>query len=124
MAKSIVVMTILFGLMKGLVLPVTIYSGARDTIQSADLSSAERDTFNAMFTSYEGTQKGVVVKVLVDSVRENNSGSDRIVSINFKGKTYSNNDISLVSDLIKTSDTYNVTMKYDSNGYVETIIID
>ena len=77
-----------------------------------------------MFTSYEGTQKGVVVKVLVDSVRGNNSGSDRIVSINFKGKTYSNNDISLVSDLIKTSDTYNVTMKYDSNGYVETIIID
>lgn len=120
----IIVIAVLFGLIKWVILPMTIQKQARDTIESVDLTSAEQNAFNAKFTAYEGSQRGAIVKSLIQMVKMNNESSDRKVSIEFKGTTYSNSNVSSVSSLITSSDTYNITIKYSSNKYVESISIE
>ena len=56
-------------------------------------------------------------------VARNNNNGKKLVSINFKGTIYSNNNVSSVIDLITVLNTYNVIINYDTNGYVETIKI-
>ncbi len=120
----IIAIAIIFGLIKWVILPMTIQKQAKDAIESVDLNSAEINAFNAQFTAYEGTQKGSTIKALVQMVSMNNSTSDKLVAIKFNGTTYSSTNVSSVSSLITTSNTYNVTLKYDSKGYVETISIN
>ncbi len=120
----VAVIAILFGLIKGIILPKTTNEQSRDTIDDSKLDYAEKAAFNITFTQYEGNKEGNTIKKLVQIVSESNSDGDRAVSINFKGKTYSNGNVSTVSNLINTSATYNVTVKYDSQGYVETISIN
>lgn len=120
----IIAIAIIFGLIKWVILPMTIQKQAQDAIESVDLNSAEINAFNAQFTAYEGTQKGSTIKALVQMVSMNNSTSDKLVAIKFNGTTYSSTNVSSVSSLITTSNTYNVTLKYDSKGYVETISIN
>lgn len=120
----IIAILILFGLIKWVILPITIRKQAQDSIESIDFSSAELNAFNVRFMAYEGTQKGTVIKSLIKMVSINNDDNDKIVSIDFKGTTYSNSNVSSVSNLIISSDTYNVKIKYDTNGYVETISIE
>jgi predicted PurR-regulated permease PerM len=119
----IIAIAIIFGLIKWVILPMTIQKQAQDTIENVDLNSDEINAFNVKFTAYEGTQKGSTIKALVQMVSMNNSTSDKLVAINFNGTTYSSTNVSSVSSLITTSNTYNVTLKYDSKGYVETISI-
>lgn len=116
----IIAITIIFGLIKWVILPMTI----QKHIERVDMNFAEINAFNAQFTAYEGTQKGSTIKALVQKVSMNNSTSDKLVAINFNGTTYSSTNVSSVSSLITTSNTYNVTLKYDSKGYVETISIN
>lgn len=120
----IIAIAIIFGLIKWVILPMTIQKQAQDAIESVDLNSDEINAFNVKFTAYEGTQKGSTIKALVQMVSMNNSTSDKLVAINFNGTTYSSTNVSSVSSLITTSNTYNVTLKYDSKGYVETISIN
>lgn len=120
----IIAILILFSLIKWVILPITIRKQAQDTIESVDFSSAELNAFNAKFMSYEGTQKGSAIKSLVQMVSNNNDSSDKMVSIDFKGTTYSNSNVSSVSNLISSSDTFNVKIKYATNGFVETISIE
>lgn len=120
----VIIAIAIFGLIKWVILPMTIQKQAQDAIESVDLNSAEINAFNAQFTAFEGTQKGSTIKALVQTVSMNNSTSDKLVAINFNGTTYSSTNVSSVSSLITTSNTYNVTLKYDSKGYVETISIN
>lgn len=115
----IIVIAILFWIIKWFILPMMIQIKARNAFESVDLITA----FNEKFTCYEGTQEGSSIKILVNTISHSNSSSDKMVAINFKGTTYSNSNVSSVSSLITASNTYNVTIKYDSEGYVETISI-
>lgn len=95
-----------------------------EVIQSENFTSIEQNAFNNLFTVYEGNQKGAYVKALVQVVSSHNQTGNRNVSIEFKGTIYSNSNISAVSNLIATTNTYDVKIKYDSDNYVEMIVID
>jgi hypothetical protein len=121
----IIAIVILYGLIKWVILPIVIQKSVLDTVDRVDFSSTSIITFNAIFTSYEGTQKGNITKILVQHVLEmNNAEDEHKVSIEFKGSTYSNSNVLNVYNLIDSTETYNVTIKYDDDGYVKIIAID
>ena len=110
----IIAIAIIFGLIKWVILPMTIQKQAQDTIESVDLNSAEINAFNAKFTAYEGTQRGSTIKALVQMVSMNNSNNDKLVAINFNGTTYSGTNVSSVSSLITISNTSGATARSNS----------
>ena len=81
----------------------------------------EIQSFNAKFLNYEGPQKGSTANTLIDSVITNNKDiSGHIVSVN--GYTDEASLQNLKSQL-NTSAEYNVAFNYNSEGYINSIII-
>ena len=81
----------------------------------------EIQSFNAKFLNYEGPQKGSTANTLIDSVITNNKDiSGHIVSVN--GYTDEASLQNLKSQL-NTSAEYSVVFNYNSEGYINSIII-
>lgn len=83
-----------------------------DNIVSS-MNEAEKNAFNAMFTKYEGKQRGTIVKSLIQEVEANNMDEDF-------------NNIELVGDIenIDNKSYYNITINYDDNGFVNEIMVE
>lgn len=77
---------------------------------NAQMSKQEIEAFNMQFKMYEGTQRGTIVKSLIQTVKASNVNSEHTVNIN------ENIDIN-------SSQTYTVTLQYGSDGRVTGIII-
>lgn len=81
----------------------------------------EIQSFNAKFLNYEGPQKGSTANTLIDSVITNNKDiSGHIVSVN--GYTDEASLQNLKSQL-NTSAEYGVSFNYNSEGYINSIMI-
>ena len=101
----------------------SIYSSAHNAIGSQEAleENAEIISFNSKFLNYEGIQKGSSTKALIDIVITNNKDiSGHIVSVN--GYTDEASLQNLKSQL-NTSAEYNVAFNYNSEGYINSIII-
>ncbi len=99
-------------------LGIMIFSQAQDTVSNSGMSDADRQSFNNRFLKYEGKQKGTVVKALLNEVIASNAdanNSDRQVKINNKEAT-STEKAGEGGIEIKTSELYNVTMKYSTGS--------
>ncbi len=57
-------------------LGIMIFQQAQDTVSSAGMSKAEVQTFNNTYTKYEGKQRGVMIKSLIQEVLANNNATD------------------------------------------------
>ena len=80
--------------------------------ENAEVDSSEIETFNKKFTKYEGTISSSEAKELYKLVDKNNSDSDsRLIDIEGSAAD------------IKASEDYEVTIEYDSDGYVNEIIV-
>lgn len=97
-------------------LGIMIFNQAQDTVNNSGMTQAEITTFNNKFLKYEGTQKGSVVKSLVNEVIASNADSaNPQVTVNSKsGKDINTSDIT-------TTTTYTVKLEY-TNGRVSNII--
>ena len=96
-------------------LGILIFNQAQDTVNNSGMSQAEITAFNNKFLKYEGTQKGSVVKSLVNEVIASNADDNNPdVKINDKYPT------STATSTIDTKKTYTVSLKYD-NGRVSNI---
>ena len=62
-------------------LGIMIFNQAQDTVNNSGMSQAEITAFNNKFLKYEGTQKGSVVKSLIN--RQWNSNSISISDSNY-----------------------------------------
>ncbi len=113
-----------------------VYDNAKNTVNSANLSSAEIDTFNSMWKFYEGENKTrAEVRTLFSAVsssntRELNNSNPRTISITFSDsngttKTYTDSKEieNIMSTLSSGNHTYNITMQKDSKGYINSIIV-
>ena len=82
---------------------------------------AEIQSFNAKFLNYEGPQKGSTANTLIDSVITNNKDiSGHIVSVNgYIDETSLQN----LKSQLNTSAEYNIAFNYNSEGYINSIII-
>ena len=121
-------------------LGIMVYNQAKGTVNDADLSAEEVQTFNTKFTSYGGTQSGTKINSLMDAVAANNGSSSHIVlvkvganyygpsgaSVTPKGATAS---IGVSSGYEGTYPQYDrtasgkVSFKYNASGYVCVIEI-
>lgn len=77
------------------------------------MSNLAKQTFNNKFTKYEGQQRGSIIKSLYQEVQSNNANSevDKKVKININ------------ADEIETNSTYKVGFNYDSDGYLNEVIV-
>ena len=97
-------------------LGIMIFNQAQDTVNNSGMSQAEITAFNNKFLKYEGTQKGSVVKSLVNEVISNNANSSNAT---VELKDQDNGNITTTSAIL-TDKTYDVTLSYE-NGRVKTI---
>ena len=105
-------------------LGIIIFSQAQDTINNSGMSQAELQTYNSQFLKYEGSQKGTVVKSMIQEVLavNNNGSSVDKIKVMYGGANLaaSTNPTSGID----SSKTYTVTLEYDSNtGRVSQINI-
>lgn len=92
-----------------------IHSSAKDAINESliQMQNQENEMFNSQFTAYEGEISGANVKALVYAVTTSNSIQDRTIEL--KGITDTKN--------VVASKRYNAKINYDSEGYVNEIVI-
>lgn len=96
-------------------LGIMIFNQAQDTVNNSGMTQAEITTFNNKFLKYEGTQKGSVVKSLVNEVIASNADSSNpVVKVNGASGGITTSDID-------TTATYTVALEYNSNGRVDNI---
>ena len=104
-------------------------SSTQSNENSNDMDEASKNTFNMQFLAYEGDINGSQVKSLINAIISSNSDSNslyknRKVSAEYKGIAYSSSNVASISGLIDTADSYNVSFKYGSDGYVEAVVIE
>ena len=99
-----------------------IFNNAKNTISNNQISQDEIETFNKQFTAYSGSNKtSSEVKALYSMVISNNSiektnNSNRLVKINNEIPTSTANNLG-------KNKSYTIIVEYDSNGYINNIII-
>ena len=100
------------------------YKQAADVIDESSMSEVEVASFNAQFTQYEGTQRGTVVRSLLQMILSNNlSQTDENRKVEVSGVvTMTKEATEAPIDGIQTGSTYNVELQY-TEGLVSEIII-
>ncbi len=104
-------------------LGILIFNQAQDTVNNSGMSQAEITAFNNKFLKYEGTQKGSVVKSLINEIIASNSDSNNSkIYIYICGDQYVGDNIKTESIDIKA--LYSVDLTYASDGRVYMIRIN
>lgn len=112
-------------------LGILIFNQAQDTVNNSGMSQAEITAFNNKFLKYEGTQKGSVVKSMVNDVISSNASDENknnnrgirvyLDKVCIIGKDAGDGQ-NKASSKIETSKTYTVEVGY-KDGIVEFIDI-
>ena len=107
-------------------LGIMVYNQAKGTINDADLSAEEAQTFNTKFTTYGGTQSGTKLNSLLDAVTASNGTSRHPITVTVSGFG-TGIDVSAVSDsanfpTFSRTDSATVTFTY-TGSYVSGITI-
>ena len=100
------------------------YNQAADVVDESSMSEVEVASFNAQFTQYEGTQRGTVVRSLLQMILSNNlSQTDENRKVEVSGVvTMTKEATEAPIDGIQTGSIYNVELQY-TEGLVSEIII-
>lgn len=87
-------------------------------------SDYDKLEYNSQFEMYIGTQKGFVVKTLIDNIIQNNkTNKDKIVTVVFENKEiYDADDIIDIKSKITNTTDYEVIADYN-DGYINKINI-
>lgn len=111
-------------------LGIMIYNQASSQVNNSGMSDAELSTFNQKWTKYEGSQKGTMVRSLVQEVIANNNGD---TTGNSRQVTLTGTAVSLATGTGKNptyatnfanTGTYTVTCSYDGTGRINKITIN
>jgi len=111
-------------------LGLVVVNNTRETVNNANISEQEIQTFNAKFTSYESSTgiSAAKVKALIQAVMANNNANtgntDKTVQVSYGTTTNktADADLSTISSSITNSKQYKVTLGY-AKGLVHTITI-
>lgn len=93
-------------------LGILIFNQAQDTVNNSGMTQAEITAFNNKFLKYEGTQKGSVVKSLVNEVIANNADSNN-PKISVNGES---DNTKITTSGISTKSSYKVTLIYGTDA--------
>lgn len=109
-------------------LGILVYNQAAGVINNDSMNAVEMQQFNQQFTQYEGSQRGVTIRSLLQSILANNSSADsdeRRVTVSGVLGDLERADRS-IDDLlgeVENGSTYIVTCTYNDQGLVENIDI-
>ncbi len=92
-------------------LGILIFNQAQDTVNNSGMSQAEITAFNNKFLKYEGTQKGSVVKSLINEVLASNADEN-----NPDVKVNSSVPTTTATSGIDTKKSYTVKLEYSTAG--------
>jgi len=115
-------------------LGIMIFNQAQDVVNGSGMSQAELQAFNSKFTKYEGDRRGSVVRSLLQEAIASNSDqgnidAGRIVTILGPNSAGTGNTTTLVNgstsitNTIRNTSTYTVTMTTYANGRISTITV-
>lgn len=124
-------------LFPGTALVYNIMEQAQDTVSNSGISEVEITAFNNQFVQYEGTQRGTMVKALIQEIQANNAevdtsnlddtDEDTRVEIEFVGienlddeTKYGNNATSYINN----ENEYQVSLEYAENGRINKVIVE
>lgn len=106
-------------------LGIMIYNQAQSVVDGSGMTEAELSTFNSKFTKYEGTQKGSVVKSMINEVLSNNANdAGKTIEINVNGATNANQTELRAGNTssISNNQQYKITFGR-SNGRINSVTI-
>ena len=107
-------------------LGILIFNQAQDTVNNSGMSQAEITAFNNKFLKYEGTQKGSVVKSMINEVIASNSdanNSNNSATVKVKIGNGTATDAPTTKDIV-TSKTYTIEMQYNGGRVSEIDITE
>ena len=80
--------------------------------------------FNSEYEAYKGEKYGNVVNSLIDKVVLSNKSSKKVIVVDFGGTLLDdNNKMTDVKESVDSSVVYNISYEYDSEGFINKIII-
>ena len=103
-------------------LGILVYNQAAGVINSNAMSEVEQQQFNQKFTQYEGTQTGVTLRSIAQTVLSNNisdqgEGGDRQITFEVDGdEVVSANAQTSNTAEIATGGRYTVSISYSEEG--------
>ena len=107
-------------------LGIMIFNQAQDTVNNSGMSQAEITAFNNKFLKYEGTQKGSVVKSLINEVLATNQTLTEKVKVTVakkgNGTEITTATATPTTSAVDIAQSYTVKLTY-SNGRVTQIDI-
>ncbi len=103
----------------------TINEKFKTNEQDEKSNETDKNTFNFPFKNYSGVKKGIFIKNLLDEViASNNANKDYAITVIFgETKTSNNDEIRALKDQLEELTEYEVTLDYDSNGYIAKITV-
>jgi len=85
----------------------------------------EAEFFNNKYTIYEGTKGNGILTPIINSVILTNSTGEHIIVINYNGVIYkTEKELNELINLIDKSKDSVISFNYDSEGFINTIIIN
>lgn len=100
-----------------------------DQINSDDVtdifSKAEINAFNASFELYSGSQTGLIVETLLNKIVNNNkTEEEHIITVIYNDITTAiPDDITTLKENFEDFEEYEVSLDYDTNGFVNKVTI-
>ena len=99
----------------------TVFKGETEKITT----QFEINSFNNIFEMYSGTQKGGHVIAFLDCVITNNKTEERKITIKYlESETQNENEIKSIKRKMETFDNYDVTLEYDTDGFINKATIE
>ena len=105
---------------------IMVIQSGQQLVSEAEQSMDEQTllAYNTKYTNYIGKQRGSTIRTLVQQVQSNNaSNADLLISVEYGGQTYTNQEVTNVISLINSSSTYEVSVEYSPAGRVNQIKI-
>lgn len=87
-------------------------------------SKAEINAFNASFELYSGSQTGLIVDTLLNKIVINNKKEEHIITVIYNDITTAiPDDITTLKENFEDFEEYEVSLDYDTNGFVNKVTI-
>ena len=95
------------------------------TVGTSSPDQYETEFFNNKYSIYEGTKGNGILIPIINSVILTNSLGEHIIVVDYNGEIYKDEkSLNTLISLIDKSKESNISFNYDSEGFINTIIID
>ena len=89
-------------------------------------NETEKQMFNANFETYSGTKNSTLVKLLLEKIVTNNkNNNEHIITVVYNARTSTAETIIMsIKHSLEDGKDYEISLDYDSNGFVNKVIIN